>query len=52
MTTVLWLLVVAGGPLLIGIVLAYGMLNRRRLTPSEDAKRNQAIRKMYNSESN
>lgn len=50
MTTFLWLLVVAGGPLLIGLVLAYGMLNRRRLTAREEIKREEAIRDLYHSE--
>ena len=47
MTTFLWLLVVTGGPLLIGLVLAYGMLRSRRLTGSEKRAREDAIANLY-----
>ena len=47
MTTFLWLLVVAGGPLLIALVLAYGMLRRRRLTGVEKRAREDAIERLY-----
>ena len=48
MTTFIWLAVVAGGPLLIGLVLGYVMLNRRKLSATEEAVRDEAIRAMYN----
>ena len=47
MTTFLWLAVVAGGPILIGLVLAYVMLNKRKLSPHEEAAREDATRAMY-----
>jgi len=47
MTTFLWLLVVAGGPLLIALVLAYGMLRSRKLTGSEERAREDAIERLY-----
>jgi hypothetical protein len=47
MTTFMWLAVVVGGPVLIGLVLAYVMINRRKLSPRENAARKQAIRDMY-----
>ena len=47
MTTFLWLLVVAGGPLLIALVLAYGMLRSRRLTGVEKRAREDAIERLY-----
>ena len=43
MTTFLWLLVVAGGPLLIALVLAYGMMRSRKLTGAEERDREDAI---------
>ena len=47
MTTFLWLLVVAGGPLLIALVLAYSMLRSRRLTGVEERAREDAIQRLY-----
>jgi hypothetical protein len=47
MTTFLWLLVVAGGPLLIALVLAYGMMRSRRLTGVEKRAREDAIERLY-----
>lgn len=47
MTTFLWLLVVAGGPLLIALVLAYGMMRSRRLTSVEKRAREDAIERLY-----
>jgi hypothetical protein len=46
-TTFFWLLVVAGGPIAIGLVLAWAMLKRRRLTASEKAARNVAVDNLY-----
>jgi hypothetical protein len=50
MTTFLWLLVVAGGPLLIALALAYGMMRSRRLTRGEERAREDAIERLYNEE--
>lgn len=47
MTTFLWLLVVAGGPLLIALALAYGMMRSRRLTGAEKRAREDAIEHLY-----
>ena len=47
MTTFMWLTVVAGGPILLGLVLAYAMLSRRKLSPTEEAARDDATRAMY-----
>jgi hypothetical protein len=50
MTTFLWLLVIAGGPVLIGLVLAYGMMRSRRLTRVEEDARERAVEDMYDTE--
>ena len=47
MTTFLWLLVVAGGPLLIALALAYGMMRSRKLTRGEERARENAIESLY-----
>ena len=44
---VLWLVVLAGGPLLIALVLAYGMLRSKKLTGVEKQARDRAIKDMY-----
>ena len=49
MTTFLWVLVVAGGPVLLGAVMAYGMMKSRRLSRRENELRDEAIREMYSS---
>jgi hypothetical protein len=48
MTTFMWILVVAGGPLVLGLAIAYGMYNQRRLTAREEHRRDKAIKDMYN----
>ena len=50
MSTFLWLLVVAGGPLLIALALAYGMMRGRRLTAAEKRAREDAIERLYDKE--
>lgn len=50
MTTFLWLLVLAGGPLLIALALAYGMMRSRRLTRGEKRAREDAIERLYDEE--
>jgi hypothetical protein len=47
MTTFLWLVVLAGGPLLIALVLAYVMLRSKKLTGVEKQARDRAIKDMY-----
>ena len=50
MTTFLWLLVVAGGPLLIALALAYGMMRSRKLSRGEERAREGAIERLYEEE--
>lgn len=47
MSNYLWLFVVAGGPILIALVIAYGMMRSRRLTPGEKEARHEAIEELY-----
>ena len=42
-----WVLVVVGGPLLLGIVIAFALLRRRRLTPDERRAQHRAIEREY-----
>lgn len=42
-----WLLVVAGGPLVIAILLAYALFTRRRLSPGERRKAHDATERLY-----
>jgi len=43
----LWLLVVAGGPLVIAVLVAYALLNRRPLGPAERRERDRATDRLY-----
>jgi hypothetical protein len=43
----LWLLIVAGGPLLLAILLAWALLTRRRAGPAERRERDRATRETY-----
>lgn len=47
----LWLLVVAGGPLLLAAVLGYAHVRRRALSRSEQRLRDQATRRLYEEDS-
>jgi hypothetical protein len=47
MENVLWMLAIAGGPIVLGCVLAYVLLHRRRLSRGEEAAREQATRELY-----
>jgi len=47
MTESLWLLVVAGGPIVIAIVVAYALMTRRSRTVGEKAAARQATRRLY-----
>jgi hypothetical protein len=48
MATFLWLLLVAGGPLLLGLAFAYGIARSRRLSPREREARHRAVEDAYN----
>lgn len=45
-----WLLVVAGGPLLLAAAFAYALVRRRRLTAREKAAQHEAIDEIYHSD--
>ena len=47
MTETLWLLVVMGGPLVIGIAIAYVLLTRRQRTTGEKVAQRHATRRLY-----
>lgn len=42
-----WALAVIGGPLLLGILIAFALLRRRRLTPGERQAQHRAVRDHY-----
>lgn len=44
---ILWLLVVAGGPLLLAILIGYALLRKRRLTRGERAARARGTRDVF-----
>ena len=43
----LWLVIVAGGPLLLAALLAWALLTRRRIGPVERRERDEATRETY-----
>lgn len=43
----MWLLIVAGGPLILAILIAWALLTRRRPGPAERRERDEATRKLY-----
>ena len=43
----LWFLVVALGPLLLGCVIAYSLMRRRRLHTGEKAQQKEAMERLY-----
>ena len=47
MTEILWLLIVIGGPILIAVLLAYAMVNRRKRSTGEAAAQRSATRQLY-----
>ena len=47
MTEYLWLLLLVGGPAVLGAIIAFGMMSRRRLTPTEREMRNRATDRLY-----
>jgi hypothetical protein len=46
----MWLLAVAGGPVLLAIVLAYALITRRRRTVAERQRGKQATERLYREE--
>ncbi|RWO52767.1 MAG: hypothetical protein E5Y10_29625 [Mesorhizobium sp.] len=46
----MWLIVVAGGPLLLAIVLAYALLTWRRREPAERRESDRATERLYREE--
>ncbi|SDO83003.1 hypothetical protein SAMN05428967_0241 [Phyllobacterium sp. YR620] len=46
----LWFAVVFGGPIVLGAILAFGMMKRRRLTEREKQASKEATRKLYRSD--
>ncbi len=50
MTENLWLLVVAGGPVLIAVLIAVALLQRRKRTPAERAATDRATADLYKPE--
>lgn len=50
LTEFLWLFVVVGGPTILGIVMAYGMIKQRRLTRVEKEAADRKTKEMYQSE--
>lgn len=42
-----WFLAIAGGALLLGAVLVYGIMKQRRLSPAERAQQNRKVRSLY-----
>lgn len=43
----LWFIVVALGPLLLGAVIAYSILKKRRLNTSEKVEQKEAVERLY-----
>ncbi|WP_164783905.1 MULTISPECIES: hypothetical protein [unclassified Mesorhizobium] len=46
----MWLLVVAGGPLILAILIAYALLTRRRRGPAERRESERATERLYREE--
>jgi hypothetical protein len=49
MTEYLWLLAVAGGPVVLALAILYARTHQRRLSAEEKAEQKQAIREQYGS---
>jgi hypothetical protein len=47
MSNLFWILVVVGGPIILGAAIAFALISRRPLTPIEEEKREDAIKDMY-----
>jgi hypothetical protein len=46
-TTVLWLMVVAGGPILLALAIIYAISRKRRLSRSEKAAQTESVDRLY-----
>ncbi|SFJ54761.1 hypothetical protein SAMN04515648_4538 [Phyllobacterium sp. CL33Tsu] len=46
----LWFALVFGGPIVLGAILAFGMMQRRRLTQREKRASEEATKRLYTSE--
>lgn len=47
MADLMWLIVVAGGPLLLGGVIAYALLRQRKLSGREKQEQTRQVEKLY-----
>lgn len=47
MADLMWLIVVVGGPLLLGGVIAFGLLRQRKLSSREQREQNHTVSKLY-----
>lgn len=47
MAEILWLLAVAGGPVVLGVAIAYAWVRRRRLSRRERQERDKATKELY-----
>lgn len=47
MSDILWFLVVAGGPVLLALVIAYALIRQRRLRQSEFKNQARAVDRLY-----
>lgn len=50
MADILWFAVVAGGPAVIAVLLAYALITRRKLSAQEKAAQRRATRRLYGEE--
>lgn len=48
MATLGWLVLIVGGPILLGLAIVIGMSRSRRLSPSEQAAQEQKVKELYN----
>ena len=48
--TVLWMLAVVGGPVLLGLAIAYGLAFNKRRTPRQRAETERGTREVYDKE--
>ncbi len=48
---VLWLIIVALGPVVLGALIAYALLQRRRFTAAEQTRQDNATRQVYRDDS-
>lgn len=50
MAEYLWFFVVLGGPVVLGAILAFGMIKRRRLTEQQKRTSEEATKRLYRSD--